>query len=108
MPYSCHDKLSVQNKKAQLPLLTGSCACPIMVEAAGIEPVEVKSAETTPTPHHATKPLQNNTLQPLPISPKPPDSTTLRQNYNDSQQQICVPGVYENSPPKDLAHVMAC
>ena len=79
-----------------------------MVEAAGIEPKEIKSTTDTTMAHFAANSPQNNALQPLPISPKPPDSTALRHDYNDSQQQICVPGVYENSLPEDLAHVMAC
>ncbi|MBT4976498.1 MAG: hypothetical protein HOL51_13085 [Gemmatimonadetes bacterium] len=80
----------------------------IMVEAAGIEPVEIKSTTDTTAPRFAANPSQNNALQHLPISTKQPDSTVPRQNHNDSQQQICVPGVYENSLPEDLVHVMAC
>ena len=79
-----------------------------MVEAAGIEPVEIKSTTGTTAPHFAANPSQNNALQHLPFSTKQPDSTAPRQNHNDSQQQICVPGVYENSLPEDLVHVMAC
>ena len=77
-------------------------------EAEGIEPVETKNISDTTTAHFAANPLQNNALQHLPISTKLPASTPPQQNYNDSQQQICVPGVYENSLPEDLVHVMAC
>ena len=79
-----------------------------MVEAAGSEPVEIKSTTDTTAPYFAANPSQNNALQHLPFSTKHPDSTAPRQNPNDSQQQICVPGVYENSLPEDLVHVMAC
>jgi len=73
-----------------------------MVEAAGIEPVEVKSAETTPTPHHATKPLQNNTLATPPTSTDSQNTTPSTQDDNILQQPKCVPAVYENLLPKDL------
>ena len=74
----------------------------IMVEAAGIEPVEVKSAETTPTPHHATKTLQNNTLATPPTSTDSQNTTPSTQDDNILQQPKCVPAVYENLLPKDL------
>jgi len=79
-----------------------------MVEAAGIEPIEIKSTTDTTAPHFAANASQNNALQHLTISTKKLDSTAPLQNHNDSQQQICVPDVYENPLPKDLAHVMAC
>ncbi len=77
-----------------------------MVEAAGIEPVEVKSAETTPTPHHATKPLQNNTLATPPTSTDSQNTTPSTQDDNILQQPKCVPGVYQNIPA-DLAKVVS-
>ena len=76
-----------------------------MVEAAKIEPVENKSTTDTTAPHFAVHSIQNNALQHFPISTRQRDSTAPRQNCNDSQQPICVPGVSNNSPPKDLAHV---
>ena len=77
-----------------------------MVEAAGIEPVEVKSAETTPTPHHATKPLQNNTLATPPTSTDSQKATPSTQGDNKFRQPKCVPGVYQNIPA-DLVKVLS-
>lgn len=73
-----------------------------MVEAAGIEPVEVKSANTTSEQHATTKPLQNNTLATAPTSGDSQGATPSTQDNNTFQQPKCVPGVYENLLPKDL------
>jgi hypothetical protein len=74
--------------------------------AAGIEPAEVKSADTTPTPYHATKPLQNNTLTTPPTSTDSQKATRCTQDNNILQQPKCVPGVYQNIPD-DLAKVVS-
>jgi hypothetical protein len=73
-----------------------------MVEAAGIEPVEVKSANTTSTPHHTAKPLQNNTLEQTVTPTHSQNSTSTIRDDNTFQQPKCVPAVYENLLPKDL------
>ena len=77
-----------------------------MVEAAGIEPVEVKNVDTTPTPHHPKKPLQNNTLATPPTSTDSQNTTPSTQDDNILQQPKCVPGVYQNIPA-DLAKVVS-
>jgi hypothetical protein len=76
------------------------------VEAAGIEPVEVKSANTTSTPHHTAKPLQNNTLATPPTSTDSQNTTPSIQDDNILQQPKCVPGVYQNITA-DLAKVVS-
>ena len=97
------DEMSTKRKALKAAQRKG-----VEAEAAGIEPVEIESTTDTTAPHFAANPSQNNALQHLPISTKQPDSTAPRQNHNDSQQQIWVPGVYENSLPEDLVHVMPC
>ena len=77
-----------------------------MVEAAGIEPVEVKSANTTSEQHATTKPLQNNTLATAPTSGDSQGATPSTQDNNTFQQPKCVPAVYENLP-EDLAKIVA-
>ena len=77
-----------------------------MVEAAEIEPGEVTSADTTPTPHSLTKPLQNNTLATSPTEPDSQKATPSTQGANKFQQPKCVPDVYQNIPA-DLAKVVA-
>ena len=77
-----------------------------MVEAAGIEPTEVTSADTTPAPHPTTKPLQNNTLATPPTSAHSQKATSSQQGDNRFQQPKCVPGVYQNIPA-DLAKVIS-
>jgi hypothetical protein len=77
-----------------------------MVEAAGIEPVEITCADTTPTPHPTTKPLQNNTLATSPTESDSQKATSSTQGDNNFQQLKCVPDVYQNIPA-DLAKVVA-
>ena len=61
-------------------------------------------------PAEATEQVPDGCVEVDGVSLRPlcqPDHT---YTYSDdwSQKQICVIGVYKNSPPKDLAHVMAC
>ena len=77
-----------------------------MVEAAGIEPVEVTSADTTLAPHPTTKPLQNNTLATSLSATDSQKTTPSTQGDNEFQQPKCVPDVYQNIPA-DLAKVVA-
>ena len=77
-----------------------------MVETAGIEPVEVKNVDTTPTPHHPKKPLQNNTLATPPTSTDSQKTIPSAQDNNILQPPKCVLGVYQNIPA-DLAKVVS-
>ena len=77
-----------------------------MVEAAGIEPVEVTSADNTLAPHPTTKPLQNNTLATSLSATDSQKTTPSTQDNNILQQPKCVPGVYQDIPA-DLAKVVS-
>ena len=77
-----------------------------MVEAAGIEPVGAKPANTTPTPHTSANSLQDNTLALSPTAGNPQHSTHPIHGNNKLQQLKCVPDVYRNLPA-DLSKVIA-
>ena len=73
-----------------------------MVQAAGIEPIETENENATPAPHHATKALQNNTLEQTVTPTHSQNSTSTIRDDNTFQQPKCVPAVYENLLPKNL------
>ena len=78
-----------------------------MVEAAGIEPLEAATGKTTPTPQSATNSRQNNTLGASANSDVSHKTTPSEQADNKFQQLECVPRVYENQLPDDLALIVA-
>jgi hypothetical protein len=76
------------------------------MEEEGIEPVESRSANSTPTPYSPTKPLQNNTLA-ASTTPVDSGSSTDPQQYdNIVQQPKCVHSVCRKLPA-DLTKVVA-
>ena len=77
------------------------------VEAAGIEPVEVQGSESTSAQQENTKALQNNILDSSRSVTDEQESTPPIQTHNTSQQPKCVPAVYQNALPEDLAQIMA-
>ena len=104
--YCCHVD-GAEHENAQ-PVIDEQVAHPLqMVEAAGIEPGERQGSESASALQEDAKALQNNILGSSPPINKPQESTPSKQSDNTFQQPKCVPAVYPQELPEDLAQIVS-